>query len=159
MSRSRPPFSMRRNEDGATLTIELLIYVPLAVMFIGFLLNSAFHWTTSFYMQGVVNDAASYTAAAGGNVRIPYVPNGGYDLTPTEYIVKQAGTSRFVRGLTDVRCWMVSGVSKVNDVARCTATYKTLTFPTDPWTARSFGAPIKLVAEDVAQTAYNPNLS
>lgn len=147
-----------KNESGATVTIELLIYVPLAIAFIGFILNSAFHWTTYFYVQGVVNDAASYTAIAGGNLRVPYVPNGGYDLLPTEYISQQLGTNPFVTKVDSLRCYLVDGRSQVNGVARCDATYRTLVFPTDPLTARYFGQPMFAVAEDLSQTAYNPNL-
>lgn len=147
-----------KNESGVSTTIELLIYIPLALMFVGFVLNSAFHWTTYFYMQGVVNSAATYTAAAGGNQNIAYVPNGGYNLKPTDYIIRQAGTSRFVKNISDVRCWMVGGKSSVNGIARCTTTYQTLVFPTDPITARSFGQPMKIIAEDLAQTACNPNI-
>lgn len=154
-----PRRALRRDERGVSMSIEFLIYVPLAIMFIGFILNAAFHWMTSFYMQGVVNDAATYTAAAGGDVQIPYVPQGGLDIKPSQYIVKQAATNRFVLGLTGVQCAMVKGRSEANGIARCSATYKTLTFPTDPWTAKAFGQPMTLIAEDVAQTAYNPNLS
>lgn len=148
-----------KDERGVSMAIEFLIYVPLAIMFIGFILNSAFHWMTSFYMQGVVNDAASYTAAAGGDVRIAYVPNGGFDLKPTEYIARQAATNRFVLNLNGVQCAMVSGQSSANGIARCSATYTTLVFPTDPFSSRGFSTPMTLIAEDVAQTAYNPNLS
>lgn len=141
----------------------MLIFVPLIVMFIGFLLNSAFHWTTQLYMQTVVNDAATYTAIAGGDFKVPYVPSGDfktgtYDLSPTGYIAKQASSSVFVRNLTGVNCGMVSGISEVNGIARCVAQYNTLVFPTDPFTARAFGQTMTVVAEDVAQTAFNPNL-
>lgn len=149
----------RRSESGVSTTIEVIIFTPLAIMLVGFILNAAFHWTTSFYMQGVVNDGAAYTAAAGGDVRIPYVPNGGFDLKPSEYIVKQAATSKFVNGPVSVKCGMEAGLSSVNGISACVVTYRTLVFPTDPFTARYFGQNITLVSEDVAQTAYNPNLS
>jgi hypothetical protein len=145
-------------ESGVSPTIELLIYVPLGLMFVGFILNSAFHWTTYFYMQGVVNEAATYTAAAGGNQLIPYVPDGGFNKKPTEYIAKQASESRFVTSIADNRCFMVGGKAGVNGIARCTVTYKTLVFPTDPLTWRFFGQDMKIVAEDLAQTACNPNI-
>jgi hypothetical protein len=148
----------RRSERGVSLTVEVLIFLPLGIAFVGFLLNSAFHYATLLYVQNVVNNGATYTAAAGGNFQLPYVPNGGFNMTPSQYVVKGLNEYPFVASWQDASCGMISGQAIANGVSRCVARYRTLVFPTDPISARAFGQQMVAVGEDIAQTGSNPNV-
>lgn len=150
---------MNRDERGVSLTTEVLIFIPAAFIFLGFLVNGAMHWIGMQYVQNATNNASKYTAAALGNNPLPFIPDGGYNVTPAEYLATKVSAFPLTAGQPpEVNCVMVSGLVVANGIARCTVAYKTVIIPTDPLSLRIFGQRIVAVAESLNETGTNPNV-
>lgn len=149
----------RRDERGVSLTTELLIFVPAALVFVGFLINGAMHWVGMQYVQNVTNQAAKYTAAALGNNALPFIPDAGYNITPSGYLTAKVTAFPLTPGAPAlVQCGMESNTTIANGIARCTIVYKTVIIPTDPLSLRVFGKAIQATAESLNETGTNPNV-
>lgn len=153
-----------KDEDGLAIIIEVILALPIAVALIGLILNTSFQYQTAIYTQQIVNNGASYTAAASGDNLTPYIPNGGVDLKPSEYVSQQVLNNPLITEVQSVSCRLVEvpGVTyydfaEVRDKAVCEVKYKGLVFPTDPITVRAFNVIRQTVGEDILQTACNPN--
>lgn len=145
------------DESGVSLTVQVLLGIPLAIAAFGFLVNGALHWIGMQYAQSVTNDAAKYTAAAIGNNNLPYIPGGGFDMKPSEYLTSTLGSFALTIPI-QANCRMVSNTTVANGIARCDMQYRTLSFPTDPLTRAVFGKPIVTSAESLSETGINPDV-
>jgi hypothetical protein len=152
-----------KDEDGLAIIIEVILALPIAVALIGLILNTSFQYQTAIYTQQIVNNGASYTAAASGDFETPYIPNGGVDLKPSEYVSQQVLNNPLITEVQSASCRLVNtpntsaGYAEVQDKAVCEVRYKGLVFPTDPITVRAFNVIRQTVGEDILQTACNPN--
>jgi hypothetical protein len=150
---------MRGNERGVSLTTEVLVLVPLGFVLAGFLLNGALHWIGMQYVQHVTNNAAKYTAAALGDNTLAFVPGGGYNMKPSEYLSAKISENWLTPGPPiEVKCGMISQSNIANGIAQCFAAYKTIVIPTDPISAAAFNVVILTTAESLADTGVNPNV-
>lgn len=148
-----------RGEEGYTLTTEVLILIPLALMFMGFLVNAAIHWVAMQYVQHLTNQASKYAAAALGDNTLPFIPDGGYNMTPSGYLNAKVSNFWLTPGPPSaVSCEMVSKTAIANGIARCSVTYTPIVIPTDPISYAAFGKPIVAVAESLNETGLNPNV-
>lgn len=149
----------KSDERGVSTTVEVLVFVPLAMMFLGFLLNGALHWIGMQYVQAVTNSAAQYAAAAIGDNPLGYIPGGGYNMKPSEYLNRKVSGYWLTPGTPPrLECGMVSKTDQANGIARCSVSYNTLVFPTDPLSKWAFGKQITTVAENLTETGSNPNV-
>jgi hypothetical protein len=148
-----------RDERGVSITTEVLVLVPLGVILAGFLINGAIHWMGMQYTQYLTNNASKYTAAALGDNKLSFIPGGGFDLKPSEYLSKKVSENWLTPGKpVDVNCSMISGSNIANGISRCFVAYKTLYIPTDPFSRAAFNVVIVTTAESLAEIGINPNV-
>ncbi len=151
---------MRRlkDEKGVSTTVSVIIFIPLVIMFVGFLVNGAFFWVTNLYVQHNTNLAAKYTAVMVGDIPIPLLPDGQSNITPSEFLKGSMDRWPFVAETYSYNCRMLGGTLEANGVARCETRFQPLFIPTDPLTRVFFGVPQNAQAEWLSTTGENPNV-
>lgn len=152
------------DERGVSLTTEVLVFVPLGVIFLAFITNAAIHWIGMQYVQYETNMAAKYTAAALGDNPLSYIPGGGANMKPSEYLFTKVNSFWATKRTDDsgaaspptARCFQLSGTTTANGISRCEATYRTMVVPPVP--PAIFGQVLVTAAENISETGVNPNV-